>query len=178
MAAVRNYPLLIGAGTAILISGLVGAAAVTGVLPSGKEEAPKPQAAAAAPVPLEKTATAAAARKANCRTCGVIAAVRPVEIKGETSGVGAVAGGVTGAVAGNVLADDTGKTRRSLATVVGAAAGALAGNEIEKHVKKKTVYRVTVRMDDGTERVVTRETAPPYAVGARVRVNGNTLERG
>jgi len=35
-----------------------------------------------------------------------------------------------------------------------------------------------VRMDDGSERTVTQASAPAHAVGARVRVNGNTLERG
>lgn len=141
MAGMRNYPLLIGAGVALLISGLVGAAALTGALPLQV----KHEAGAAQPI-LENTAAAAAAKKANCRTCGVVAAVRKVEVKRETSG--------------------------------GAAAGALAGNEIEKHAKKQTVYKVTVRMDDGSERTVTQAKAPAHAVGARVRVNGNHLERG
>jgi outer membrane lipoprotein SlyB len=171
MVGMRNYPLLIGAGTALVISGLVGAAAVTGVLPLPQKADP------AQPV-LEKTATAAAAKKANCRTCGVVAAVRKVEVKGETSGVGAVAGGVGGAVVGNTVADEMGRNSRAIVTIASAAAGALAGNEIEKQVKKQTVYRVTVRMDDGSERTVSQENAPSYTVGARVRVNGNALERG
>lgn len=173
MAGIRNYPLLIGAGVALLISGLVGAAALTGALPLQVKHEP-----GAAQPTLENTAAAAAAKKANCRTCGVVAAVRKVEVKGETSGVGAVAGGVGGAVVGNVLAEDASRDRRNIATVVGAAAGALAGNEIEKHAKKQIVYRVTVRMDDGSERTVTQAKAPAHAVGARVRVNGNHLERG
>ena len=174
MAGMRNYPLLIGAGVALVISSLVGAAALTGVLPMQKE----PVAMAVGGPALESTALAAAAKKASCRTCGVVAAVRKVEVRSETSGVGAVAGGVGGAVVGNVLAEDAGRDRRNIATVVGAAAGALAGNEIEKQVKKQTVYRVTVRMDDGSERTVTLASAPAYPVGARVRVNGNGLERG
>jgi hypothetical protein len=111
-----NYPLLLAAGVALLLSGLVGAAAVTGVLPVRSD----PNEAAPA---LEKTATAAAARRANCRSCGVVAAVRKVRAEGDA-------------------------------------------------------YRVTVRMDDGRERTVTSSSAPPYAVGARVKVNGNALERG
>jgi outer membrane lipoprotein SlyB len=120
----RNYPLLIGAGVALLISGLVGAAAITGVLPVQKQAAPAPL--------LENTARAAAAKKANCRTCGVVAAVRKVEVKGE----------------------------------------------VAQKATKRTVYRVTVRMDDGGERTVTQASAPAHGVGARVRVNGNALERG
>jgi len=121
-----NYPLLIGAGVALVISGLVGAAAVTGSLPAHNTWTP-----GAGPL-LEKTATAAAAKKANCRTCGVVAAVRKVEVKREAPGATTVAG----------------------------------------------VYKVTVRMDDGSERTVTQPKAPPHGVGARVKVNGNDLERG
>jgi outer membrane lipoprotein SlyB len=172
MVGMRNYPLMIGAGVAILLSGLVGAAAITGVLPTQAK-----QGEPAKPV-LENTATAAAAKKASCRTCGVIRSVNAVEVKPETSGVGAVAGGVAGAVVGNVVGDDFGRNGRALATVVGAAGGALAGNEIEKQTKKQTVYRITVRMDDGSERTLTQASAPAFAVGARVRVNGNALERG
>ena len=121
MSGMRNYPLLIGAGTAILISGLVGAAAVTGVLPAQGEET----------TPMERTAAAAAAKSSGCRSCGFVASVREVQVRSDPN---------------------------ERAT--------------------QTAYRITVRMDDGRERVVTRESAPPYGIGARVRVHGNTLERG
>jgi outer membrane lipoprotein SlyB len=143
MSWTRNYPIVIAAGVAILLFSLVGVAAITGVLPQDVAKH-NPH---TSPL-LETTASAAAAKKANCRTCGVVASIRPVEVKGDASGAGAVAG------------------------------GALAGNEIEKQVKKQTVYRVTVRMDDGSERTLTHSKAPLFAVGARVRVNGNGLERG
>ena len=37
--ASKNYPLLIGAGVALIFSGLVGAAAIAGYLPQGQHEA-------------------------------------------------------------------------------------------------------------------------------------------
>lgn len=40
------------------------------------------------------------------------------------------------------------------------------------------MHRVTLRMDDGSERVLSLAEAPPFGIGARVRVNGATLERG
>lgn len=126
----RNYPLLIGAGVALLISGLVGAAALSGALPAHSTWTPGAQ-----PL-LEKTATAAAAKKAGCRTCGVLAAVRKVEVRREPSGA------------------------------------------VEAAARKRAVYKVTVRMDDGSERTVTQQAAPALAVGTRVKVNGDTLERG
>lgn len=43
---------------------------------------------------------------------------------------------------------------------------------------KQTEHSVTVRMDDGSERTLSKLVAPSFAVGARVRVNGNALVRG
>lgn len=40
------------------------------------------------------------------------------------------------------------------------------------------VYRVILRMDDGSERIVSQPAEPPFGIGARVRLNGRVLERG
>ena len=54
----------------------------------------------------------------------------------------------------------------------------VVADEIEKDVNKSTLYRVTVRMDDGSMRSISLPSAPGYAVGDRVRVlNGSQLER-
>ena len=119
MILIRNLPVVLGAGVAVLMFSLVGAAAITGVLPASDDKA----------ATLEKTAAAAAASKAACKTCGVVAAVKAVEVKSDTS-------------------------------------------------RANSVYRVTVRMDDGSERTLSLAAAPAFAVGARVRVNGHILERG
>jgi len=97
-------------------------------------------------------------------------AVTAVEREGEGSGTGAVAGGVIGAVIGNQIGRGQGK---DVATVLGAIGGGIAGNQMEKKMKKVTVYQVELRMDDGSRR--TLEQANPTAVGARVRVNGDVL---
>lgn len=166
----RNYPIVIASGVAVLLFSLVGVAAITGVLPKDVAKH-NPH---ATPL-IETTASAAAAKKSNCRNCGVVKAVRAVEVKGEASGVGAVAGGVVGAVVGHEVVE--GKNQ-GLATIAGGLGGAIAGHEIEKHSKKQKVYRVTVRMDDGTERTVSLAAQPAFGVGSRVKVNGNALERG
>ncbi|WP_310737106.1 glycine zipper 2TM domain-containing protein [Rubrivivax sp. A210] len=101
-----------------------------------------------------------------CAHCGVIEGVRPVQRKGEGSGVGAVAGGVLGAVVGNQMGAGSGKTAM---TVLGAVGGGFAGNEVEKRTKTTTVYEVKVRMDDGTLRTFTSDTAP--TPGAPVTVS-------
>jgi outer membrane lipoprotein SlyB len=111
-----------------------------------------------------------AAAKPVCVDCATVTAVTPVEREGQASGTGAVAGGVIGAVLGNQIGQGQGK---DVATIVGAIGGGIAGNQMEKKMKKVTVYQVELRMDDGSRR--TLELAEPAAVGARVRVNGNAL---
>jgi len=106
-----------------------------------------------------------------CLNCATVTAVTPVEREGAPSGAGAVAGGVLGALVGNQFGGGDGKT---LATIAGAVGGGMAGNAVEKKMKKVTAYRVELRMDDGSFHSI--EQAAPASVGARVRVEGNTLQ--
>ncbi len=123
MVWTRNYPVVLGGGVAFLLFSLVGVAAITGVMP----EDIALHNPLASPL-LDSTASAAAAKHSNCRICGVIAAIRPIRIEGQS--------------------------------------GTLAG------------YRVTVRMDDGRERTLSQTREPGLPIGARVRVKGESLERG
>jgi len=107
---------------------------------------------------------------AACANCGVVEAVNAVEVQGQNNGVGAVAGGVGGALVGSQIA---GGHNRTLGGVVGAVGGGLLGNAIEKHERKATMYDVTVRMEDGSHRTVRESTAP--AVGEKVRVEADGL---
>ena len=107
---------------------------------------------------------------ANCRECGVVESIAPVKVQGQTNGVGAVAGGVGGALVGNRIA---GSHDRTLGGVVGAVGGGLLGNAIEKHERTTTAYDVNVRMDDGSLRTVRESTSP--AVGEKVRVEADGL---
>ena len=107
---------------------------------------------------------------ATCRECGVVESITAVKVQGQTNGVGAVAGGVGGALVGNRIA---GSHDRTLGGVVGAVGGGLLGNAIEKHERTTTVFDVNVRMDDGTLRTVRESTSP--AVGEKVRVEADGL---
>lgn len=143
--------------------------------------ADKPMAPADAPAPVVKAAPKPAAvakpapervaKAAACTACGVIESVKAVTRKGDASGVGAVAGGVIGAVAGNQVGGGDG---RKAMTVIGAIGGGLAGHEIEKRKNSTTVHEVRIRMDDGTVRTIEQATAPQ--VGARVQLDGKTLK--
>ncbi|WP_330922436.1 hypothetical protein [Duganella sp.] len=54
---------------------------------------------------------------------------------------------------------------------MGAAAtgGAMTGSPTDR------VYRVTVRMDDGSSQLIVVDSMPPYKIGDRVRYNNGTL---
>lgn len=132
---------------------------------------PRPVVVAQAPV--------AAPRPVACADCGTVEAVTAVQRQGEVNGVavgnttvglGTVAGGVVGGLLGNQVGGGSGKTAM---TVLGVAGGAFAGNQIEKNMKKVTVYQVRVRMNDGSTRNV--EVSSSIPVGSRVIVEGNNL---
>jgi outer membrane lipoprotein SlyB len=107
---------------------------------------------------------------AACADCGVVEAVNVVEVQGPNNGVGAVAGGVGGALVGSQIA---GGHNRTVGGLVGAVGGGLLGNAIEKHERRSTMYDVTVRMADGSRRVIREATAP--AVGEKVLVQADGL---
>ena len=117
--------------------------------------------------------TAAPAASAACTTCGTIQSIRYVEEKGQASGAGAVAGGVLGGVVGHQFGSGRGNT---LATIAGVGVGAVAGNEVEKNVKKKTYYVITIRLDKGGTRSVSQSAKPTLHEGDRVKIlDGNRL---
>lgn len=167
----KTHPLMLGAAASVMLVSLLGAAAIGGLLPNARSDKTD--------LPVQKSAAVAAGaqrpapgptladRSSACASCGTVEAIRAVELKGDASGLGAVAGGVTGAVVGNQIGRGHGNTAM---TILGAAGGALAGNEIEKNVKKRYSYRVTVRMDDGTFRTVSQSSSPAVTVGERVRI--------
>ncbi|MDE2402840.1 MAG: glycine zipper 2TM domain-containing protein [Burkholderiales bacterium] len=116
------------------------------------------------------TPAASGASATPCTTCGVVTNVQSYEVKGKGSGVGAVGGAVVGGLLGNQMGRGTGNT---LMTVGGAVAGGFAGNEVEKHIKKHTVYKTTVKMDNGTTRELT--VSQQFAIGSKVNVNGKRI---
>jgi len=111
-----------------------------------------------------------AAQKAVCAVCGTVESVTPVEHEAKPSGAGAVAGAVLGGLVGNQFGGGDGKT---LATIAGIVGGGLAGNTVEKRMKKELLYRVEVRMEDGSVRTI--EQTSPATVGTRVKVEGGSI---
>jgi outer membrane lipoprotein SlyB len=109
-------------------------------------------------------------RAAACLSCGKVESVEPVRVKGQGTGIGAVAGGVLGGVVGHQIGGGSGKTAM---TVLGALGGGLAGNEVERRTRGETLYDVQVRMQDGSHRSIRQGQA--LAVGSAVVVEGGRV---
>jgi outer membrane lipoprotein SlyB len=116
--------------------------------------------------PLPGTPAAAPAPSA-CTTCGVVDSVKYVEEKGQGTGAGAVIGGVAGGVLGHQIGSGRGNT---VATIAGVGVGAVAGNQVEKNVKKKSYWVVTVSLDNGKQQSVTSSSKPAFKQGDRVKI--------
>lgn len=189
-----SHPLIITASIALIVFCVAGVAAMMGWIPkSGAENAvssteAKPAApaasapahrAAAAPAaksqPLKVTSAPATKARAACRDCAVVESIREREKEGEANGVGAVTGGVLGGVVGHQVGNGRG---RDVMTVVGAVGGAVAGHQIEKTMKKSRMYDITVRLEDGTTRVLSQESAPEWRPGDHVRLVNGELRPG
>lgn len=102
---------------------------------------------------------------------GVVESVREVEVKGDAKGVGAVGGGVAGAVLGHNIGD-----HNKLVTVLGAAGGALLGNQIEKQARTTKQWEMTVRYEDGSTQSFQSKDQPSWHQGDHVRYYQGTLQ--
>lgn len=188
------YPMLLVAAFSVTAFSMVGIATMTGKIPSVHSQvvdsaAPATQRVAAnepanerAESPATRTegpTTRSATPPAKvaptpCAACGVVESIRIVERRGAGTGLGAVAGGLTGAVVGNQIGGGHGRTAMA---ILGGVGGAYAGNEIEKNVKKTSAWQIKVRLDDGTLRVSTVSQPPEFAVGDKVRVDNGVISR-
>lgn len=131
------------------------------------------RALAAAAAKLD-AANKSAASAAGCSDCGSVTAVSMTERDGQGSAVGMIAGGVAGALLGHQVGKGTGK---DLATIAGAAGGAYAGNKIEGKMNKVRTWTVTVRFDNGAQRVFSFDHDPGMAIGDPVKASGASIVR-
>jgi outer membrane lipoprotein SlyB len=178
------HPLIWIAGIAITVFCAAGVAAIMGWIPTSmggpSDNAATPQASAARPAAAKAhTAPAQVASnapaQARCAECGVIESIREIDTQGEGSGLGAVGGAVVGGVLGHQVGGGRGQ---DVATVVGAVGGAVLGNQVEKKVKSTKSYEVTIRMNDGSSRVIHEANAPTWRSGDRVKVVDGVIHSG
>lgn len=110
----------------------------------------------------------------NSSRYGVIDSIETTRAGNDGIGAGAVIGGVVGGVLGNQVGSGSGNTA---ATVAGAVGGAVVGHEIEKRNQTRDVYRIRVRLDNGSYRTVTQDSINDLQVGNRVRVENDRIYR-
>lgn len=183
------YPILVIAGFSVTLFSLLGIAALTGIMPTARSHAEassatsaqatnKPMVPAAAPTAAATTpASNAKARNTAvaCSNCGKVESVTTVERSGNSTGVGAVAGGITGALLGNQMGRGDGRTVMTLAAGAG---GAYLGDKIEQNSRRSTAYKIVVRMDNGTQRTIYQTEPPNVVIGGPVQIVGNTVVAG
>ena len=110
----------------------------------------------------------------NVNGTGTIQAIEVVP-RQQGLGLGTLAGAAIGGVLGHQVGGGTGKT---VSTVAGAAGGAYVGHEIEKRRRSDNqIYKVTIRMDDGTTQSFAQEAEPTVKQGDRVTITNGVLSK-
>jgi outer membrane lipoprotein SlyB len=155
------------AGIAVILLSVAGIAAFMGWTSASRDD-PGNNA-----TPAKTSAYTSNRLKAKCADCGQIESVREVVTRGEGTGLGAVGGAVVGGAIGNQVGAGRGK---DLATVAGAVGGAVAGNEIEKRAKSTKSFEITVRLDDGSSRVINEANQPMWRPGDQVKVTNGAIQ--
>jgi outer membrane lipoprotein SlyB len=103
---------------------------------------------------------------------GTVESVQTVDRKNPGL-LGTIGGAVVGGLLGNQIGSGTGQTA---ATIAGAAGGALAGREIERRARSDDeLYKIFVRMDDGSYQAIAQESTPMVRPGDRVRVRNGVV---
>lgn len=154
----------------IPLSALLAAVFVTGCASQGSNY---PVVGPSYPAPVQ---TYPAAGPAYGSSYGTVESIQLVQGGGNTGiGTGAVVGGVVGGLLGNQVGGGSGK---KAATVAGVIGGAMVGHQIEqRNAQPRNLVQLGVRMDNGSYRTVTQESAADLQVGARVRVENDRAYR-
>jgi outer membrane lipoprotein SlyB len=109
------------------------------------------------------------ARTAQQVEYGTIVQLRPVQIEGTKTPIGAGAGAIVGGVAGSGVGGGKGST---IMAVIGAVAGGMAGAAVEEGVTRSQGVEITVKLASGRSVAVVQGLSPheKFAVGDQVRV--------
>lgn len=153
-----DEPLLLDGGTA--------------AAPAEPLEEPAPGAARTrigTPVPMARNAPSAPTLPAApaCDDCAVVESIRAVDLGGHPGYLGALTGGLFGAILGDQVGRGDG---RRLARIMGALGGAVAGRELERSGSRRTRYDVVLRLPGGAAQTRSYDRPPPFTVGDTVRL--------
>jgi outer membrane lipoprotein SlyB len=100
---------------------------------------------------------------------GTVIALRPVDIQGQQTPVGTLAGAAVGGIAGSELGGGKGSV---ITTILGAVVGGVAGTMGEQALTQSQGVEITVREDNGTVRAYVQKVEKDeiFQVGERVRI--------
>ena len=116
-------------------------------------------------------------QKINTVKYGTLVAAEPVKIKGEDDGLGAITGGLLGAVigCGEGIFDD--KCRDTVA-VVGAIGGAIIGNAVASRLGDHNGFQYIVDIDDSDEDIsIVQSGDEQIPIGSKVTISIGTNTR-
>ena len=126
-------------------------------------------------VPPQRQASAPVPQAGPRVEFGQVQSIDMVRAENQTSGGGALVGGLLGAVVGRQIGSGSGRTA---GTVLGAVGGAVIGNQVEKTNRgAQDFYRVAIRTDHGQLRTFDYQQLSDLRVGDRVRVENNQVFR-
>jgi len=163
MESSRITGLVAGIAAALVLLGL-------GLILANTVGPPGTQAERRSVLPEGGASSEKPAKSGNCAICGTVESIRTVEVRVETERAGIESGRPIGSPPDRV--NDNSPT-----TLFGAAGSLFSGADGTEDGMRKRVYRVTVRMDDGSYRAVSLSSLPAFAVGDRVRVLEGKLVR-
>jgi outer membrane lipoprotein SlyB len=116
-------------------------------------------------------------QKINTVKYGTLVAAEPVKIKGEDDGLGAITGGLLGAVIGcgeGIFDDEC----RDTVAVVGAIGGAIIGNAVASRLGDHNGFQYVVDIDDSDEDIsIVQSGDEQIPIGSKVTVSIGTNTR-
>ena len=108
---------------------------------------------------------------------GTLVAAEPVKIKGEDDGLGAITGGLLGAVIGcgeGIFDDEC----RDTVAVVGAIGGAIIGNAVASRIGDHNGFQYVVDIDDSDEDIsIVQSGDEQIPIGSKVTISIGTNTR-
>ncbi len=108
------------------------------------------------------------AKRAMIVQFATVESVRPVQIEGTKTPIGALSGAAIGGIAGSSIG---GHRESAIGAVVGVVVGGIAGSAIEEGVTRKPGLEITVRLDNEQYLAVIQEDeGERFTAGERVRV--------
>ena len=116
-------------------------------------------------------------QKINTVKYGTLVAAEPVKIKGEDDGLGAITGGLLGAVIGcgeDIFDDEC----RDTVAVVGAIGGAIIGNAVASRLGDHNGFQYVVDIDDSDEDIsIVQSGDEQIPIGSKVTISIGTNTR-